>query len=186
MTQLILVRHGKTDWNTTGRIQGEVDIPLNDEGRRQAKEIAFELSTKKIDAVFSSELSRSFTTAEEIAHTHKLKVKKIKELNELNQGLWQGLVLKEVKKRYKKQYNLWRMDPTLVQPPKGEDIKYVYDRVISFIQKLIDKFGDKSICIVTHEIVIGLIKCHFKGIDLKELWNFTLDRGRWEIIELED
>jgi len=186
MTRLILVRHGQTDWSNINRIQGEVDIPLNSEGLRQAKSVASQTSGEKIDAIFSSQLSRSYVTAEEIARHQKLKVRRLKELNELNQGLWQGLLLTEVKKRYKKQYNLWRQDPTLVQPPKGESIKEAYDRVITLVQKLIDKFPKKTICVVSHEIITGLIKCHFEGLDLKTMWDFTLKKATKEVIEVEE
>ena len=184
MTRLILVRHGETDWNNIDRIQGEVDVPLNSVGLKQAKDITAQLKGERISAIFSSELSRSFVTAEEIGRSHRLKVRRMKELNELNQGLWQGLLLTEVKKRYKKQYNLWRSDPTLVQPPKGESLKDVYDRVISLVQKLVDRFPNKTICIVSHEIIAGLIKCHFSSLDLKELWSFTPKKGTKEIIEI--
>lgn len=186
MTRLILVRHGQTDWSNIKRIQGEVDIPLNTDGLREAKTIASELSSERIDAIFSSQLSRCYTTAEEIARHHRLKVKKLKELNELNQGLWQGLLLTEVKKRYKKQYNLWKQDPTLVQPPKGESIKDAYDRVITLTQKLIDKYPKNTLCIVSHEIITGLIKCHFKGLDLKDMWNHTLKKATQETLEVEE
>jgi broad specificity phosphatase PhoE len=185
MTRLILVRHGKTDWNAINRIQGGVDVPLNAEGLQQARGVAAQLSGEKIDAIFSSELSRSFATAEEIARSYKIKVKRFKELNELNQGLWQGLLVTEVKKRYKRQYNLWKADPTLVQPPKGENIKDVYDRVINLMQRLIDKFPVKTVCIVSHEIIIGLIKCHLRDVDLKNIWDFTLKPASWEIIDVE-
>jgi len=186
MTRLILIRHGQTDWSNIKRIQGEVDVPLNAEGLNEARAVASRLSTEKIDAVFSSQLSRSYTTAEEIARSHKVKVKKFKELNELNQGLWQGLLLSEVKKRYKKQYNLWRQDPTLVQPPKGEGIKEAYDRVITFVQKLIDKYPEGAICVVSHEIITGLIICHFKELGLQAIWDHTLKRGAQEVIEVSE
>jgi len=185
MTRLIIVRHGQTDWSNTKRIQGEVDVPLNDDGVKEAKTVASQLVSEKIDNVFSSQLSRCYTTADEIARHHNLKVKRLKELNELNQGLWQGLLLREVKKRYKKQYSLWKQDPTLVQPPKGESIKDAYDRVITLIHKLIDKYADSVICIVTHEIITGLIMCHYKELDLKDMWDHTLKRGTKEIIEVE-
>jgi len=185
MMRIILVRHGKTDWSNIDRIQGEVDIPLNDEGLEQAKGIASKLSGEKIEAIFSSQLARSYITAEKIAMHHKLKVKKVKELNEVNQGLWQGLLLSAVKKRYKRQYSLWKQDPTLVQPPKGESIKDAYDRVITLVQKLIDKYYDGTICIVSHEIITGLIKCHFKSFDLKDMWTHALNKAMYEIIEIE-
>lgn len=185
MTRIILVRHGKTDWSNDNRIQGEVDIPLNDEGLQQVRDVASRLSGEKIEAIFSSQLARSYITAEEIAIHHKLKVRKVKELNEVNQGLWQGLLLSEVKKRYKRQYNLWKQDPTLVQPPKGESIKDAYDRVITLVQKLIDKYSDGTICIVSHEIITGLIKCHFENFDLEDMWSHTLNRAMYEIMEIE-
>jgi len=186
MTRLVVVRHGQTDWNNINRIQGRVDVPLNEEGLKEARKIGSQLSGEKLDLIFSSELSRSYITAEEIARHHKLKIKKARELNELNQGLWEGLLFSEVKKRYKKQHNLWKMDPTFAQPPKGENVRDVYDRVISLIQKLIDKFPSKTICIVSHEIITGLIKCHFEGLDLKDLWNYTLKKGTWEIIDIDE
>ena len=77
MTRLIIVRHGQTDWNNVNRIQGEVDVPLNSEGLKEAKCLASQLSSEKIDVVFSSELSRSYVTAEEVARHHKLKVKRV-------------------------------------------------------------------------------------------------------------
>lgn len=184
MTRIILVRHGQTDWSNINRIQGEVDIPLNGQGLKEARNIGSKLSSEKIGAVFSSRLSRSYVTAEEIARHHKLKVRRLKELNELNQGLWQGLLLTEVKKRYKRQYKLWRQDPTLVQPPKGESIKDAYDRVITLVQKLIVKYSNNTICVVSHEIITSLIKCHFKGLDLKQLWDPALKKATQEIIEV--
>jgi len=185
MTKIILVRHGQTDWSNIGRIQGEVDVPLNSRGIEQARELASTLSSEKIKAIFSSQLSRSYATAEEIARPHKLKVKKIKELNELNQGLWQGLLLSEVKKRYKKQYNLWMQDPTLVQPPKGESLKDAYGRAVGAVQKIIDKYPDDTVCIVSHEIISGLIKGHYNNIGIKELWKISLKKAQQEVIEIE-
>ncbi|PIU42321.1 MAG: histidine phosphatase family protein [Candidatus Omnitrophica bacterium CG07_land_8_20_14_0_80_42_15] len=183
MTRLILVRHGQTDWNNINRLQGKIDVPLNAKGLKQAQDMAAQLGGEKINAIFSSKLLRSFATAEKIAKPHKLKVKKVKELNELDQGLWQGLLLSDVKKRYKKQYNLWKSDPTLVQPPKGEDIKEVFGSVSNFMKKVIDKFTNKTVCIVSHEIITGLIKCYIKGLSPKDMWEHTLKLTSWEVIE---
>lgn len=185
MTKIILVRQGQTDWSNIDRIQGEVDVPLNSQGMQQARDLASTLASEKIKAIFSSQLSRSYTTAEEIARPHNLKVKKLKELNELNQGLWQGLLLSEVKKRYKKQYNLWMQDPTLVQPPKGENLKDAYDRAIGTVQRIIDKYPGDTVCIVSHEIISGLIKAHYNHLDIKELWKFSLKKAQQEVIEIE-
>ena len=74
MTKIILVRHGQTAWTADNRIQGWLDIKLNEKGLKQAKIIAKALKRKKIDAIYSSELSRAYETARIIARSHKLKV----------------------------------------------------------------------------------------------------------------
>jgi len=146
MTKFIIVRSGLTDWNTTNRIQGAVDVPLNEDG--------------------------------------KLKPKRLKELNELDQGLWQGLCEEDIKKRYKKQYGLWRSSPFSTKPPQGEDMKDAYDRIISAVHKIADKYRNGTICIVCHELVISIIKCHFTGQDASEMWNMRPKTGSWEILEI--
>ena len=184
MAKLILVRHGKTDWNGINRIQGSCDVPLNEEGKADAKRIASELSTIKIDAVYSSSLSRSCETAQMIASKQKLKPKKLKELNELYQGVWQGLCVKDIKKRYKKQYTLWKQSPILAKPPQGESVKEAYDRVVNVVQKITEKHLENTICIVSHEIVISLLKCHFKNEDIANIWKVAPKIGSWEIVDL--
>lgn len=185
MTQLVLVRHGQTDWNKTGRIQGGLDIPLNESGQMEAEELAKQLSKINIDAIYSSDLSRSWETAKKIAGYHKVGVKKTKELNELNQGLWQGLLISEVKKRYKKQFNLWNSDPRSIRPPKGETIEEAYKRVTSAIEKIINKHKGQSVCIVSHEIMNTLLKCYLNDLDIEKIWRNLYKQGSWEVIRIE-
>lgn len=182
MTKLVIVRSGSTDWNTNKRIQGTVDVPLNRDGRATAEKISSELAGVEIDAVYSSCLSRSYETARIIATRHALKPKKLKELNELNQGLWQGLCEGEIRKRYRKQYSLWRTSPFSTKPPRGEGIKDAYDRVINVVQKIIDKNKGQTVCLVAHEVVIALIKCHLNN-DINTIWQTVPGIGSWEVIE---
>jgi len=184
MTKFIIVRSGLTDWNTTNRIQGAVDVPLNEDGKLCAGKLAETLSDQTIDALYSSDLSRSYETAQIIGVRHKLKPKRLKELNELDQGLWQGLCEEDIKKRYKKQYGLWRSSPFSTKPPQGEDMKDAYDRIISAVHKIADKYRNGTICIVCHELVISIIKCHFTGQDASEMWNMRPKTGSWEILEI--
>src|SRR5690242_5415348 len=91
--RLSLVRHGVTDWNQAMRMQGQSDIPLNDEGREQAKRIAARLSeaNPRVDAVWSSDLSRARHTAEAIAAPLNLPVRTSARLREIMLGEWEGL-----------------------------------------------------------------------------------------------
>ena len=105
MAKLILIRHGQTDWSNQRRVQGSLDIPLNNEGKKEAQEIAGELSKLEISAVYSGPESCNVATANEIAVPHRVRVQKVRALSELNHGVWQGLLEEDIKKRYKKQYN---------------------------------------------------------------------------------
>jgi len=185
MTRLILVCHGQTDWEQANRIQGEVDIPLNVQGRRQAKALAGQLRKMKADAIYSSALSRSYDTAVEIAKPHRLKVKSLNSLNEVNQGLWQGMLVEDAKKKHRKLYSKWESNPLNSKPPKGEGIKEAYDRVITEVGKLLARHKDETICIVSHKPINTLIKCHFLGLDLNKIWELSPMPGTWEILEVE-
>ena len=185
MTNVILVRHGQTDWNKTGRIQGGLDIPLNANGRNEAGKLAEELSKMGIDVVYSSKLSRSWETARQIARLHSLNVKKLPELNEINQGLWQGLLTSEIKKRYKKQYSLWCANPLSVRPPKGETVEEAYERSVQAAKKILQKYKNRNVCIVSHEIINTLLKCYFKKMELENIWDNLHKQSSWEVIKFE-
>ena len=186
MTKIIVVRTAHTNWNVIQRIQGTVDVPLNEEGKLSAKRVAYELRKMPIDCIFSSELSRSIETAELIAIEHNLKIRKMKSLNELNQGVWQGLTLTEIKRRYKKQYLLWKTAPLMTKPPQGESVKDAYDRVISCVMNIVQKNKGKVICLVAHEVAIAFIKCYYQNLDVNDMWDIVFNEAQWEQIEIED
>lgn len=180
MGKLILVRHGQTNWDKENRLQGSLDIPLNGEGREEAEKIALELSEVKIDAVYSSPTSSSFSTAKMIADKQKLKVKKVRQLTEFNQGVWQGLLLSDIKKRYKKQYNNWKASPASAHPPQGESAREAYDRAVSAMHKIIDKNKGRSVCIVSGGILLSTLRCYLKNMDVDNMWKFASDKTWWD------
>jgi broad specificity phosphatase PhoE len=90
VTTLLLVRHGETDWNAEGRLQGHTDMPLNDLGRRQARALADELAGDGIEAVYSSDLARASETAEIVAERLGLPVGLDPDLREKDWGTWEG------------------------------------------------------------------------------------------------
>lgn len=185
MTRLILVCNGQTDWDLANRIQGEVDIPLNEEGRRQARELSHQLKDTPLDAIYSSALARSCETAAEIAKPRKLKVRPLKSLNEINLGLWQGMLVADARSKHKKLYSRWESNPLGSKPPKGEEIKETYDRVITEVEGILARHRDEAVCIVAHGVINTLIKCHFLALDLGKIWSMLPSPGTWEILEVE-
>ena len=95
MTRLLLVRHGETDWNAAGRLQGQTDRPLSDFGRRQARRLADELATEDFEAVYSSDLARARETAEIVGARLRLPVTLDPDLREKDWGTWEGLTAVE-------------------------------------------------------------------------------------------
>ena len=95
MTTLLLVRHGETDWNADGRLQGQTDRPLSDYGRRQARELAEELADEELEAIYSSDLTRARQTAEIVGERLGLPVALDPDLREKDWGTWEGLTAVE-------------------------------------------------------------------------------------------
>ena len=88
--RLILIRHGRTEWNAEARVQGRTDIPLDAVGRAQAQSIAKRLSSIQLKAIYTSPLLRAAETAQEIAAYHACSVNRIAEMTEINFGAWEG------------------------------------------------------------------------------------------------
>lgn len=183
MSKLILVRHGETDWNAEDRIQGWLDIPLNEEGRRQAERLAQELAETKIAAIYSSPLKRAFQTAEIVAEKHHLMVKKVSAFKEINQGRWQGLLVSEARKKYKNLYQRWLTHPLEVVPPGGESLEEVYQRVVKACQALVNNHPQETLCLVTHKVTAALTKCYYLGLDRSRIWELLPENATWEIID---
>ena len=170
MKKVILVRHGETDWNRENRIQGGWDIPLNERGKEQAKDIALKLDNTIIHYIYSSRLSRAYETAVEIAKLHKLEVMTDRRLDELKQGKWEGMKTSEVRRLYPHLYLRWGKNPNSVTPPEGESVKEAFQRTREFWrQNILPREGTGVI--VAHKVINALIKLILKSDStLSLLW----------------
>ncbi|MFQ6067379.1 MAG: histidine phosphatase family protein [bacterium] len=170
MKRVILVRHGETNWNREDRIQGGLDIPLNEQGKEQAKDIALKLAHTVIHYIYSSTLSRALDTAVEIAKLHKLEVLTDPRLNELRQGRWEGMKTSEVRRLYPDLHSRWEEDPTSAVPPGGESVRKAFQRVKKFwTENILSREGTGVI--VAHKVINALIKSILNSDDrLNLLW----------------
>jgi broad specificity phosphatase PhoE len=174
MTELILVRHGETEWNVEEVFRGRIDVGLNETGLKQAELLAEYLGGLKIDTVYSSPLKRALKTAEVIARYHKLEVKITPGLIDCDFGQWQGLHLQEVKDRYKELYAEWVNSPHLVKIPDGESLDEVRKRALPLVDEVVAKYKG-TVVLVSHRVVNKVLICALLGLDNSRFWNIRQD-----------
>ncbi|KAL8117599.1 phosphoglycerate mutase-like protein 4 isoform X2 [Apium graveolens] len=156
--EIIVIRHGETEWNADGRIQGHLDVDLNEVGRQQAETVAARLSKEpKISAVYSSDLKRAHETAEIIARTcGGLEVIKDRDLRERHLGALQGVEYHEIAKINPEAHKAFvskSLDEEI--PGGGESLNQLYLRATSCLQKIGEKHKGQRVVVVTHG---GLIR----------------------------
>ena len=174
-THLYLVRHGETDWNKKLRFQGQTDIVLNETGIQQAIKVKDFLKDKKLDYIFSSDLSRAVQTADIIADNHNLKLIKYQGLREMNFGEWEGMTYTEIKENYPELVNKWFEDPSSVNPPGGESLQDFQDRVSDDFNEIINKHRDKKLLVVAHGGVIRTWLARVLKMPLEHYWSLEVD-----------
>jgi broad specificity phosphatase PhoE len=177
MTEIILVRHGETQYNASETFRGRADVPLNGTGLKQAQLLSEYLADEKIDAVYSSPLKRAVTTAEIIAAPHRLEVNVVENLNDIDCGQWQGLTLKEVQEKSEEIYQDWLDTPEQVRLPGGESLEDVRRRALPFVQDTVMRCGEGKIVLVSHRAVNKVLICTLLRLDNSSFWSFKMDTG---------
>jgi len=195
MKQIILVRHGETEWNVKEVFRGRIDIELNKTGVKQAQLLAEHLSNIKIDAIYSSPLKRALTTAEIVAACHKLDVVIEPSLIDFDYGEWQGLSRQEVRDKYKELYAQWFTHPELVRMPAGESLDEVRERAVSVVDRVKARH-EGNVILVSHRVVNKVLICALLGLDNSHFWNirqdtcgltfFTYENGRFILTKHND
>jgi len=183
---LIIVRHGETDWNRIGRCQGISDVQLNDNGRRQARELGESLKGEDISAVYSSDLKRAFDTAKEIAMHHNLNVNIEAGLREMDQGVFEGLSFDEIRKNYSHILVKWREDPDLLKLPEGESLTEVQERAWGVFEKIYINHREETVVLASHNLTIITLLCKFSRVGLKGVRNFNLNAACKNLIVCEE
>ena len=126
--KLYIIRHGQTDWNVEGKIQGRQDIPLNAAGRSQAEMLAKGMEKRPVTAIYSSPQIRAMETAETLARAQGMAVIPVPELAEIGYGDWEGRTASDILAKERKLYEEWWQHPATVAPPGGETLNQVDER----------------------------------------------------------
>jgi broad specificity phosphatase PhoE len=174
--QIILVRHGATDWNLQGRCQGSSDRDLSELGMRQAEQISALFSQEKIQAIYSSKLRRARQTAEVISRPHDLPVLIEDGVRELDHGELEGLTFDEIKTSYGEFLTRWRSEPADIHVPGGERLADVAERAWNGLNEIAERHREaERILVVSHNFPILGIVCRISGTHLNDYRTFHLD-----------
>ena len=182
MTEIILCRHGQTDWNVHGRYQGRTDVPLNDYGRQQARELAQTLADQPIHVVYSSTLERAYDTALEIARPRGLEVRRDPRLDEIDQRLWEGMRHDEIMLHHPEKLAAWQDHPIDLRLPEGETLEEVRERVGAALDDIFLLHADRTVCIVAHSVSMAVIKHLLQDLSLADALRTLPRNASWERI----
>ncbi|WP_151449050.1 histidine phosphatase family protein [Lacisediminimonas profundi] len=178
MTELILIRHGETAWNTEKRLQGHIDIPLNDEGRRQAQAVAAALAGTRADRVIASDLGRALDTAGPIARNLGLAVDRDRRLRERSFGAFEGLQHDEIRDRFPDAWRQWQAREPDARYPGGEreaeTLSELAGRVRDALASIAGTHQGGRVILITHG---GFLDCAYRlatGMAMNAARNFDV------------
>ncbi|MCT4663260.1 MAG: histidine phosphatase family protein [Tissierellales bacterium] len=163
MPNLYIVRHGQTDYNVEKRIQGILDIPLNENGKSQALETANILKDYSFDVILVSPLKRAFETASIIQNhlNHESNLIVIDDFREISRGDLNGTLLHHARESYPKLFED-SSESYFMRPPNGESIDDFKKIVHSALDSVLQNYNNKNILLVTHGVTASLIHRYFE------------------------
>lgn len=179
MQKLYLVRHGESEWNREGRIQGDLDSELSELGRAQARRVGVELAREPVHRVAASTAVRALDTCrialDEFADTVPCEETAL--LREINLGAWEGMTAVDLKKRSPDQVELWFQRPSRVRIEGGETMRAFRLRIMREMTRLRTGYGDGTMVVFTHGGVICTFLTGLLGMKLDDMWRFKIHNG---------
>jgi probable phosphoglycerate mutase len=173
-TLLCIVRHGETAWNAEGRVQGQLDVPLNEVGLAQARAVAAALQSERFAAIYSSDLQRVTQTAEPIARMLGLAVRLDPRLRERHYGMFQTLTYADVKILHPEDYARFKAKDLDYDFRSGESLRTFSARSVACLAEIAARHAGDSILVFTHGGVLEMARRHATGIGLTSVREFEI------------
>ena len=172
--RVVLIRHGETEWNREGRIQGyHADSPLTASGHAQALLLAECLASEPFDTLHSSDAGRTRQTAAPICAATGLEVVYDATLRERNYGLFEGRTYREVEREYPEAFQKFRTRDPYYVPPNGESAVQFRDRVVAALERIAEGAAG-GVAVITHGGVLGMMYRHVTGTPLDSKRGYSL------------
>lgn len=168
--KLLLARHGETDWNVRSWIQGNTDIPLNDRGKEQARQLAESLVHRQppIGAIYTSGLERARQTAAIVSYLTEVPYKVELGLEEFNLGSWEGKTWKQVRSVYTQEYENWHKNRRYTRIPQGESYQDLLDRLVPALRRISEREQSDTL-IVTHSACIMTLFTYINNTPFEDM-----------------
>jgi len=165
-TTILLIRHGETDWNRERVFRGVFDIPLNDNGRDQARLAAEALRSDKIDAAYTSPLSRAVETAGIVLEPHGINATLHQDLLDFDYGDWTSKKEIDVALRWPEEHAIWNSRPHSIRVPGGDTLQDVFNRAFSAMEEVTRKHDGQTVALFAHRVVNKLLVIGALGLNL--------------------
>lgn len=175
LTELYLLRHGKTEWNKNSIIQGQTDTKLNENGLKAASRAVDLFKEIELDFIYSSDLKRARKTAQFIAQDKNLAIRESSKIREIAFGDWEGLKYSQIKDKFPQRAVAWEEDPLQNSPNGGENLLDLKKRVDNFFQEILSKHQGGKILVVSHGGVIKTYLTSVLAIEVNKFWQFQID-----------
>ena len=186
MTEIIIIRHGETEWNKTGRFQGHSDVPLSAEGHAQAAALGRNLALDHVDAIYASDLTRAMETAAPLAKRFGLEVISDPLLRELNFGAWEGRNFNDVNAENPNSMKNFYTDPEQADIPESEPFPEFQRRVAGRVREIVAQERGKRIVIVSHGASIRILLADILAMPIRSIWHISQLNTAVNKIRFED
>lgn len=180
---IYLFRHGEVELAHTRRFIGHLDVPLSDLGERQSAAQAARLSSMKLDAVFTSDLTRARRTGEIIGAPHRLVPTEVPALREMSMGRWDGLTATEIQRREPEKFAEWMARVGVFPFPEGESVPDLEARAWPAFESIADAHVGRTIAVVAHGGTNRTLICRALGLPLARLLSLGQDYGAFTVLE---
>lgn len=184
MMKIILIAAAQTDWRIQGRLAGDINLPLNEFGHRQAVSVGVEIAKHSPAVVRCGPEQATKQTAALIAHEVNIRQRTVKDLREMHLGIWQGLMLDDLGDRFGKVYRQWRSDPLSIEPPEGETVSAVAERLLHTIAGMRKKHANETVAIVVGQYAYAVLHCRLIDHSFEKFWEYVDAPQAHELIEI--
>lgn len=179
------IRHGQTDWNVQRRFQGGQDIPLNETGRNQARQIAARFDGTRLNRIYHSPLSRAVETAQIVCERAAAELVSVPDLREVCMGEWEGMDFAQAKARTPEAYARYAADRKRVAPPGGESFEALQVRALRAMEPILScETGDFAV--VAHGAIFKALFCAYLHIDLADMHVFDVANGSVSVVDFHE